>query len=196
MSALLSAPALRREAKPTRAQAWLRPLQAKPGAKRRPKVFYATVTVAVVAAIILAQIVLSVAVSSGAYEIATLQKSSKELSRTYTSMSQELEQMSSPQHVAARAESFGMVSSNSPAYLRLSDGKVLGVPHRAADSGALLRGSHASLVQNILLTDIPAGSVPAAVKMGRTGVASTAAGSSNVALPGGPLQTMPSPRTR
>ena len=154
MSAIATAPFLRPESKPTRSQAWLRPLQAKPGAKRRPRVFYATVTVAVVAAIILAQIVLSVAVSSGAYEIATLQKSTKELSRTYTSKSQELAQISSPQHVAARAESFGMVSSNSPAYLRLSDGKILGAPHPASGSGALLRGAHASLVQNLSLIHI------------------------------------------
>lgn len=200
MSALLNVPGLRAQSSSTLARTILRPLMAQPGAKRRPRVFYATVTVAVVAAIIIAQIVLSVSVSSGAYEIATLQKTSKDLSRTYTAVSQQLAEVSSPQHVAAQAESYGMVSSNSPAYLRLADGKILGAPHAASRQGALLRGAHASLVQNILLTDIPAGSVPAAaaqaVKMQQVGVATGTAGASNVALSGGSLQTMPSPHTR
>ena len=170
-------------------------------AKPRPRIFYAIVTVAVVIGIILSQILLSVAVSAGAYEISDLKAQQKDLSRTYTQVSQNLAEVSSPQHVAASAEALGMVTSNTTAYLRLSTSKVAGQARPATASGALLRGANGSLVQNILLTDIPAGAVPAAasrsaVNIPGVGVAAGTGAGSNVALPGASSQTIPTPQTR
>jgi hypothetical protein len=169
-------------------------------AKRRPRIFYAAVLVAVVVAIIVGQIVLSVAVSSGAYDIQALQQQNKELSRTYADSSQKLAAASAPQHVAALAEGLGMVTSNSPAYLKLSDSSVLGQPRPATGNGKLLSGADASLVQNILLTDIPAGAAPAAAKvagnMPAAGVAATGATATDVALAGAPSASLPTPQTR
>jgi hypothetical protein len=169
--------------------------------KPRPRIFYAIVTVSVVLAIIVCQILLSVAVSSGAYEINELKVAHKDLSRTYTQVSQNLAEVSSPQHVAASAEALGMVTSNTTAYLRLSSSKVLGQAHAATRSGALLGGSNASLVQNILLTDIPAGAIPAAaakaaVNIPTVGVAAGTGAASNVTLPGVSSQKIPTPQTR
>jgi hypothetical protein len=184
-------------------QRFIRLVASRTGGKTRPRVFYATVTVAVVMAIIVGQIVLSVMVSSGAYEISSLQEQHKDLSRNYAAVSQTLAQVSSAQHVAASAENLGMVSSNAPAYLQLSTNKVLGQPRAATGSGALLSGANASLVQNILLTDIPAGAVPAAAAAARaagkspiTGVAAGATSGAVVALPGASSQTIPTPQTR
>jgi hypothetical protein len=169
-------------------------------AKRRPRIFYAAVMVGVVAVIIVGQIVLSVAVSSGAYDIQALQQENKELSRTYADSSQKLAAASAPQHVAALAEGLGMVTSNSPAYIRLSNSRVMGQPHPATGSGKLLSGAHASLVQNILLTDIPAGAVPAAAQLAGNipgaGVAATGASTAAVALPGDASASLPTPQTR
>jgi len=169
-------------------------------AKPRPRVFYAIVTVAVVIGIIVSQILLSVAVSAGAYEISDLKAQQKDLSRTYTQVSQNLAEASSPQHVAASAEALGMVTSNTTAYLRLSNSRILGQAHAASRSGALLRGANGSLVQNILLTDIPAGSVPAASRAAgnipTVGVAAGTSAGTNVALPGASSQTIPTPQTR
>jgi hypothetical protein len=169
-------------------------------AKPRPRVFYAIVTVAVVIGIIISQILLSVAVSAGAYEISDLKGQQKDLSRTYTQVSQNLAEASSPQHLAASAEALGMVTSNTTAYLRLSNSKILGQAHPASRSGALLRGANGSLVQNILLTDIPAGSVPAASRASgniqTVGVAAGTPAGTNVALPGASAQTIPTPQTR
>lgn len=181
----------------------LRLVSGRVSSKRRPRVFYAIITAGVAVTIILGQIVLSVMVSSGAYEIETLTEQHKELSRTYVEVSQSLDQVSSPQHVAASAEGLGMVSTNSPAYLQLSDSKILGQPRAATASGALMGGVNGSLVQNILLKDIAAGSVPAAAAAARaagnlptTGVAATTVAGPAVALPGASAQTIPTPQTR
>ena len=48
------------------------------------------------------------------------------------SLTMELDALRDPQRVAARAQQMGMVPENSPAFLRLSDGKVLGKATPAA----------------------------------------------------------------
>ena len=53
------------------------------------------------------------------------------------SLTMELDALRDPQRVAARAQQMGMVPENSPAFLRLSDGKVLGKATPAAPDGAL-----------------------------------------------------------
>lgn len=122
--------------------------------KARPRVFYAMVTMAVVFGIIVAQLLLSVAVSSGAYEIASLQMSNKELSRTYQTMTQDLDRLSSPQNLAANAEALGMVVNNTPVYLRISDGAVLGSPVPAAADAGVIAGSAAGAIPNSLLSGV------------------------------------------
>jgi hypothetical protein len=116
-------------------------------------VFYAIVTVAVIFGIIVAQLLLSVAVSSGAYEISGLQSQNRELSRTQQSMNQDLDRLASPQNLAANAEALGMVNNNTPVYLRLSDGAVLGSPEAAAAGAGVTGGG--TLVANSLLNGVP-----------------------------------------
>lgn len=120
-----------------------------PQHRTRPRVAYAFVATAGVAAIVVAQLLLSVGISQGAYELSTLQSDQVELGRTTESVSEDLVRVSSPQSLAANAESLGMVSNSSPVYLRLSDGAVLGAPASATGSQA----GAASLVPNSLLTD-------------------------------------------
>lgn len=122
--------------------------------KARPRVFYALVSMGVVFGIIVAQLLLSVAVSAGAYEIASLQQSNKELSRTYQTMNQDLDRLSSPQNLAANAEALGMVINNTPVYLRISDGAVLGTPVPAAANAGVIAGSAAGAIPNSLLSEV------------------------------------------
>jgi len=119
-----------------------------PDHRARPRIFYAFTAVAGIAAIIVAQLLLSVGISQGAYEIASLRTSQSELSRTSASVNEDLVRVSSPQSLAANAEGMGMVSNSNPVYLRLSDGAVLGAPASASGS----RAGAASLVPNSLLT--------------------------------------------
>lgn len=121
--------------------------------KARPRVFYAIVTVGVVFGIIIANLLLSVAVASGAYEIAGLQQSNKELGRTYQTMNQDLDRLASPQNLAANAEALGMVNNSTPVYLRLSDGAVLGTPEPASATAGVIAGAEGA-VPNALLSDV------------------------------------------
>lgn len=121
--------------------------------KARPKSFYPLMTMAVVFGIIISQLLLSVAVSSGAYEIAELTQQNKEISRTYQTMTQDIDRLSSPQNLASNAGALGMVNNATPVYLRLSDGAVLGSPVPAkATAGA---ASSSSKVPNSLLNGLP-----------------------------------------
>lgn len=123
--------------------------------RRRPRTFFAILTASVLFGVMIAQMLLSVALESGAYEIAHLQSSNKEASRSYSQMSQELDRLSSPQHLALNAEALGMLSNNTPAYLRLSDGAVLGAPTSGDGFTNLVAPDGGALVPNALLADVP-----------------------------------------
>lgn len=119
--------------------------------KARPRIIYAFTAVAGIVVIIFAQLLVSVGISQGAFEISTLQKSQVELGRTADSVRENLVRVSAPQALAANAEALGMVSNSNPVYLRLSDNAVLGVPSPAV--GTTVKA--ASLVPNALLTGLP-----------------------------------------
>jgi hypothetical protein len=53
------------------------------------------------------------------------------------SLTMELDALRDPQRVAVRAQEMGMVPASSPAFIRLSDGKVLGNPTPATADSAL-----------------------------------------------------------
>lgn len=168
-----------------------------PDARRRPRprIFYALTAIAGMGAIIVAQLLLSVGISQGAYEISTLQSNQAELTRTTASVNEDLVRVSSPQSLAANAEALGMVSNSNPVYLRLSDGAVLGAPSSASGS----QTASASLVPNALLGDsivlsqVPAGAAGAGVAAGATDAASApVAVTSAPVVPAG----LPSPTTR
>ena len=98
----------------------------------------AMIVIAILFSIIISQILLSVATSSGAYEIASNKENLKQLTQTYDKTYQIVTALSSPQNLAAQAENLGMVSNNTPAFLRLSDGAVLGSPTPASPDAKLI----------------------------------------------------------
>lgn len=157
MSAILarsSRPALpgtRPEPRPDRLRVAPAAVPATPARRARPRVAYALTAIAGVAVIVVAQLLLSVGISQGAYEISTLQERKLELGRTADSVNEQLIRLSAPQNLAANAEALGMVSNSNPVYLRLSDGAVLGAPSSAPGAP----GGAASLVPNALLAGVP-----------------------------------------
>lgn len=64
-----------------------------------------------------------------------LETRAAEAAARHQAMERELEALRDPQRLAERAQSLGMVPAPAPAFLRLSDGRVLGnpVPARAED---------------------------------------------------------------
>ena len=157
-------------------------------ARRRPRAFFAIVTAAVLFGVMIVQMLLSVALESGAYEIAHLQSANKEASRSYSQMSQDLDRLSSPQHLALNAEAVGMLSNNTPAYLRLSDGAVLGAPTSGDGFANLVAPDGGTLVPNSLLVDVPLVTGPP--PMTSTGATPANASVPQNAVSGAPPQTV------
>ena len=173
-----------------RQHAALRPLSSPARAtRRRPRAFFAFVTAGVMFGVMIAQMLLSVALESGAYEISHLQTANKEATRTYQQVSQELAELASPQHLALNAEALGMLSNNTPSYLRLSDGAILGAPTSGDGFTNLVAPDGGTFVPNSLLADVPlVTSVPASPPTSN-GSASTATalGAPAPAVPAGPV---------
>ena len=134
--------------------------------KARPRAVYALVTVAGLFAILIAQLLLSIVVSDGAYQISSLQQVQKELVRDSQSLTEQLQVLQSPQHLAANAQALGMVTNSSTAFLQLSDGSVIGKPLAATASGGIRTGVDGGpLIPNWLLAGVeltPVSSVDAA----------------------------------
>ena len=173
--------------------------------RARPRSFYAVVAVASVFALFLAQLMLSIVLSDGAYQISSLQTDQKQLARTEQALSEQLDLLASPQSLATRAESLGMVvGTNLPATLTLSTGALSGTP-TAADGVAGALGSDGGLVPNSLLVP-PAPEVTAdpttpgapSNAMANAPVASTvsAGGASTAAGTAPSSGQLPSPQTR
>lgn len=105
---------------------------------------------------IVLQILLSVATASGAYEIASLKTHLNDVSRQAESMKQKNDALESPQFLAMKAEQLGMVVNNTPAFLRLSDGAVLGTPIPATAESFIADGVNISnKMLESTLTDFP-----------------------------------------
>lgn len=140
----------RRAPKPA-PQRRLRPApEPRPG-RTKPRLAYAIIALGAVAVIVVAQLLLSIAVTQGAYEIDAYQLRQAELAREEQKLAEDLDRVESPQYLAMNAEALGMVPNANPVYLRLSDGAVLGVP-TAAKGGA---AASAPLVPNLLLDGVP-----------------------------------------
>lgn len=136
--------------RPASPERHLSPVPHRVGRRKRPAVGYAVISLAAVAAIVVVQLVLSVTVANGAYELTALQAQSVELARDRDAVAEGIETVRSPQYLANNAAALGMITNSAPVFLRLSDGAVLGLPAEA--SGAV---TASSLVPNELLASVP-----------------------------------------
>lgn len=120
--------------------------------RARPKVAYAVATIASLFLIFAAQLLLSIVVSDGAYQISGLQAQQKDLLREQQALSERLDLLSSTQHLAANAAHIGMVPNASPLILDLETGAVTTAPGTIDPTGC---GGSCNLVPNSLLTGVP-----------------------------------------
>jgi len=161
-------------------------LEALPRVSRRarPKLFYATLAVLTVMVVVVTQLLLSIAVSQGAYRIESLQSTKARLARDYQQVSQNVQVLSSPQNLASKAAALGMVDNSTPVYLRLSDGAVIGSPAPAPGAPA----SSTILVPNALNSEVPSAGGSSSSKTGssaskQTGATGSRAGDSATPAP-------------
>jgi hypothetical protein len=119
--------------------------------KARPKVAYAVVTVSSLFLIFAAQLLLSIVVSDGAYQIQSLQTQQKELLRTEQALQENLAVLSSTQNLATQAAHIGMVPNPGRPYsLDLSTGAIFEVPGSTVPCGGTC-----NLVPNAMLGGVP-----------------------------------------
>lgn len=155
--------------------------------RARPRLVYAIVTVGGLFAVLLAQLLLSIALSDGAYQIASLQTQQRELVRDAETITEQLNVLQSPQNLAVNAVTLGMVSNTSTAFLRLSDGSVLGSATAASASNRIVLGQdRTTLVKNALLTGAD-WAVSATPQSETAGVAHTPADQTSVTSTGNEL---------
>ena len=170
--------------------------------RARPRALYAGIAVATLLGVVVAQLLLSIGISQGAYQLQTLQSKQTELQRSYQAVSEDLNRVASPQNLAANANALGMVSNSNPAYLRLSDGAVLGAPLPASGAAGTVTGTQGNLVPNALLAGVslvtqPQTSANPSTTTGQAGNSTSSGGATGPATtPTVPLQgALPTPVT-
>lgn len=72
----------------------------------------------------------------GSFVASSMEQQAAVLAGKEESLRMQLHRLRDPQHVAARAKKLGMVPAGSPAFIRLSDGRVLGSPEAAQPTDA------------------------------------------------------------
>lgn len=170
-----------------------RRLRAVEAPARRPRLAYGVTAVAGAVVIALVQMVLSILITQGTFEVAALTQQQRELGYDKQVLYDEVAGLGSPQYLAANAAALGMVVADTPAYLRLSDGALIGagVPAPGTSSvDAIGRGA----VGNALITDVPLVTAPGATMEGMP-IAENPAGADSTTPP--PITDgLPTPATR
>lgn len=98
----------------------------------------------------IAQVLIGVLTSQGAYEMANLKAERRELTTTSDILRGQVDSLASNQNLSNAALSLGMIPNSSPVFIRLSDQQVFGKPKAAAVTAS----SHIArnLVPNAALT--------------------------------------------
>jgi hypothetical protein len=145
--------------------------------RARPRIVAAAIAVGALAALLLAQLGLSMLLSQGAYTLSALNTEQAKLSQTQQALNEQLDVLKSPQNLARNAQALGMIQNTTPVYLDPKTGAVYGTPTPAKASDAT--SNTTNQVANSLLNGI--GTV---AKQGSTSTSkeqSTAAGQSSAA---------------
>jgi hypothetical protein len=118
----------------------------KVGAHAR-RIPFALLVVTVLAAGLVGLLLLNTSLQRGAYAVTDLQDQSANLTIQQQNLETEVAALESPQRISERAVRLGMVAGDSPAFLSLKTGQVVGVPHagvRAQQPVITMTGSGAT----------------------------------------------------
>jgi cell division protein FtsL len=109
----------------------------RPVRSRARKAPFVVVVLILLSAGLVGLIVMSTILQAQSFEAARLDQTAASLETQQQSLASEVDRLQSPSNVARRALSAGMVPNTNPAFLRLSDGKVLGKPAAAVPGSNL-----------------------------------------------------------
>ena len=99
---------------------------------RAPRVPFAALVLTVLALGLVCLLVLNTSLQQGAFHARDLEARAQVLAQQREALELRVAELREPQRVAEQAAALGMVPNPSPAFLRLSDGEVLGAPSQAA----------------------------------------------------------------
>lgn len=95
---------------------------------RPPRMPFVIFVVSLLAAGLVGLLLLNTELQSGTFEITKLNNQADQLRDQQEGLEKQVRTLESPQNLADRALRMGMVPNPNPVFLRLSDGRVLGVP--------------------------------------------------------------------
>lgn len=127
---------------------------------KAPRVpFVSLVTLLLVGGIV-GLLLFNTSMQQGSFVASSLEERAAVLAGKEETLRIQLHRLREPQHVAAEAKKLGMVPAGNPAFLRLSDGKVLGKPALAQPTDAvrivpLPPVKPASLQARLVILDVP-----------------------------------------
>ncbi|MRJ77803.1 hypothetical protein GEV29_14765 [Aeromicrobium sp. SMF47] len=104
-------------------------------AKRAP---FVVIVMTILSIGLVGLILMSTVLQAQSFEAARLQSEATTLKTQKQALARDVDRLRSPAHVAREAIAIGMVPNANPAFLRLSDGRILGVPE-AAKAGSNIR---------------------------------------------------------
>ena len=134
------------------------------GATPRRGAAFGIICATLLAAGLIGLLLLNTALAQGSFTLHDLRATSGQLIDTQEVLTQSLEASKSPASLAAKAAGMGMVPAQSAAFLRLSDGRVIGVARPA------LAGPGFTVVRTTRSSPVPA---PAPVPAGTTATPAT-----------------------
>jgi len=102
-----------------------------------PRAPFITMVVLLLAGGLLGLLALNTVLAEGAFRVHALKAQTKALADQEQTLEREVETLRTPRNLAVRARELGMVDGGVPAFLRLSDGAVLGVEVPAPDAVAV-----------------------------------------------------------
>jgi outer membrane biosynthesis protein TonB len=106
---------------------------------RPPRMPFVIFVVALLAAGLVGLLLLNTELQRGTFQVTALNQQADQLRDQQEQLEREVRTLESPQNLADRALRMGMVPNQNPVFLRLSDGRVLGVPEEAkAGTGAAM----------------------------------------------------------
>jgi len=108
---------------------------------RPPRMPFVIFVVSLLAAGLVGLLLLNTELQGGTFQVTELNKQANQLRDQQEGLEKQVRTLESPQNVADRALRMGMVPNPNPVFLRLSDGKVLGVPKEGkAGTGTAMFG--------------------------------------------------------
>jgi cell division protein FtsB len=133
----LPARALPQGARPTAAATAATALRLVPQRRSSaPRAPFITMVVLLLAGGLLGLLALNTVLAEGAFRVHALKAETKALADQEQTLEREVETLRTPRNLATKARELGMVDGGVPAFLRLTDGAVLGVEVPAPDAAA------------------------------------------------------------